>query len=96
MDIKDELAGLFRDAIREKIPEASDVEVTFERPRDPSHGDLATNIAMQIAKKLKRKPRALPRMEINPDIRSLFDFAYEDFKLVGYDPHPAINAQVAV
>jgi thymidylate synthase len=35
-------------------------------------------------------------MEINPDVRSLFDFAYEDFKLVGYDPHPAINAKVAV
>jgi thymidylate synthase len=35
-------------------------------------------------------------MAINPDIQSLFDFAYEDFTLVGYDPHPAINAQVAV
>ena len=45
---------------------------------------------------LKRSPRALPRLEINPEIRSLFDFAYEDFKLVGYDPHPAIRAKVAV
>jgi thymidylate synthase len=35
-------------------------------------------------------------MEINPEVRSLFDFAYEDFKLVGYDPHPAISAKVAV
>ncbi len=50
----------------------------------------------QADEQLKRSPRALPRMEINPEIRSLFDFAYEDFKLVGYDPHPAINAQVAV
>jgi thymidylate synthase len=50
----------------------------------------------QADEQLKRKPRALPRMEINPDIRSLFDFAYEDFKLKGYDPYPAINAQVAV
>jgi thymidylate synthase len=50
----------------------------------------------QADEQLKRSPRALPRMEINPDIRSLFDFAYEDFKLVGYDPHPVINAQVAV
>jgi thymidylate synthase len=50
----------------------------------------------QADEQLKRSPRALPRMEINPDIRSLFDFAYEDFQLVGYDPHPVINAQVAV
>jgi thymidylate synthase len=50
----------------------------------------------QADEQLKRTPRALPRMEINQEVRSLFDFAYEDFKLVGYDPHPAINAQVAV
>lgn len=50
----------------------------------------------QADEQLKRSPRALPRMEINPDVRSLFDFAYEDFKLVGYDPHPAISAKVAV
>jgi thymidylate synthase len=50
----------------------------------------------QADEQLKRSPRALPRMEINPEVRSLFDFAYEDFKLKGYDPHPAINAQVAV
>src|SRR4029079_2875230 len=62
MDIKDQLAGLFRDAIREKIPEASDIEITFERPRDPSHGDLATNVAMQSARKLKRKPREVAEL----------------------------------
>ena len=50
----------------------------------------------QADEQLKRLPRALPRMEINPEVRSLFDFAYEDFKLVGYDPHPAISAKVAV
>ena len=50
----------------------------------------------QADEQLKRIPRALPRMEINPEVRSLFDFAYEDFKLVGYDPHPAITAKVAV
>ena len=50
----------------------------------------------QAYEQLKRIPRALPRMEINPEVRSLFDFAYEDFKLVGYDPHPAITAKVAV
>ena len=50
----------------------------------------------QADEQLKRIPRAPPRMEINPEVRSLFDFAYEDFKLVGYEPHPAISAKVAV
>ena len=50
----------------------------------------------QADEQLKRAPRALPRMEINPEVRSLFDFTYEDFKLVGYEPHPAIKAEVAV
>ncbi len=50
----------------------------------------------QADEQLKRQPRALPRLEINPDISSLFDFAYEDFTLKGYDPHPAISAKVAV
>jgi thymidylate synthase len=57
---------------------------------------LYLNHIDQADEQLKRKPRALPSMEINPEIRSLFDFAYEDFKLVGYDPHPAIVAKVAV
>jgi thymidylate synthase len=50
----------------------------------------------QADEQLKRNPRALPHLEINPEVRSLFDFAYEDFKLVGYDSHPAITAKVAV
>ena len=57
---------------------------------------LYLNHLDQAEEQLKRSPRALPRLEINPEIRSLFDFAYEDFKLVGYDPHPAIRAKVAV
>ena len=57
---------------------------------------LYLNHLDQADEQLKRTPRALPRMEINPEVRSLFDFAYEDFKLVGYDPHPAIGAKVAV
>ena len=57
---------------------------------------LYLNHLDQADEQLTRSPRALPRMEINPEIRSLFDFAYEDFKLVGYDPHPAISAKVAV
>jgi thymidylate synthase len=50
----------------------------------------------QADEQLKREPRALPRLEINQEVSSLLDFAYEDFKLVGYDPHPAIKAEVAV
>jgi thymidylate synthase len=57
---------------------------------------LYLNHLDQADEQLKRAPRALPRMEINAEVRSLFDFAYEDFKLIGYDPHPAIGAKVAV
>jgi len=45
---------------------------------------------------LTREPRALPRMEINPDVKSIFDFKFEDFNLTGYDPHPHIKGEVAV
>jgi len=50
----------------------------------------------QADEQLRRKPRALPRIDLNPEASSLFDFVYEDFKLIGYDPHPAIHAEVAV
>jgi thymidylate synthase len=75
-------------------------QVTGHAPGEFIHtfGDahLYLNHLAQADEQLKRKPRPLPRMAINPDIGSLFDFAYEDFTLVGYDPHPAINAKVAV
>jgi thymidylate synthase len=45
---------------------------------------------------LSRAPRPLPRMTINPAVRSIFDFSYDDFALTGYDPHPHIKAEVAV
>src|SRR4030095_14492844 len=53
---------------------------------------LYLNHLDQAREQLRRAPRALPRREINGEVRSLFDFAYEDFKLVRYDPHPAITA----
>lgn len=50
----------------------------------------------QVDLQLSRDPRPLPQMKLNPAKTSLFDFTYDDFELVGYDPHPAIKAPVAV
>ena len=50
----------------------------------------------QVALQLTRTPRPLPVMRINPDVRSIFGFRYEDFSLDGYDPYPSIIAPVAV
>ncbi|NIL97951.1 MAG: thymidylate synthase, partial [Planctomycetales bacterium] len=45
---------------------------------------------------LSREPRLLPTMELNPAVNSIFDFTYEDFRLIDYDPHPHIKASVSV
>lgn len=57
---------------------------------------IYSNHREQIDLQLSREHRSLPVMKINPSITNVFDFTYEDFKLVGYDPHPAIKASVAV
>jgi thymidylate synthase len=57
---------------------------------------LYLNHLEQTQLQLSREPKPLPKMEINPAVRSIFDFKYEDFNLTGYDPHPAIKAPVAV
>jgi len=57
---------------------------------------IYTNHLDQVKLQLGREPKDLPRMEINKEVKSLFDFTYEDFKLVGYDPHPAIKGVVSV
>lgn len=50
----------------------------------------------QVQEQLRREPRALPRMIINPEVKSIFDFKYSDFQLTDYDPHPHIAGVVAV
>jgi len=57
---------------------------------------LYSNHMEQTALQLSREPRALPTMKINPSVRDIFDFKFDDFMLEGYDPHPAIKAPVAV
>lgn len=75
-------------------------QVTGLKPGDFVHtfGDahLYTNHLEQANLQLQRDPRPLPAMQINPDVRSLFDFRFEDFELRNYDPHPHIPAPVAV
>lgn len=50
----------------------------------------------QVKEQLKRAPRALPKMHINPDVKDIFEFKYEDFYLTGYDPYPPIKGKVSV
>ena len=75
-------------------------QVTNLKPGEFVHtfGDahLYLNHIEQADLQLARSPRALPRMEIEPSVRSIFQFKYEHFKLAGYEPHPHIKAEVAV
>ncbi len=57
---------------------------------------LYLNHVDQAREQLSRKPRPLPFMRLNPEVKDLFAFRYEDFELVGYDPHPHIKAAVAI
>ncbi|MDO8601071.1 MAG: thymidylate synthase [bacterium] len=50
----------------------------------------------QVKLQLSREPKALPKMILNPEIKNIFDFKYEDFKLEGYDPHPSIKGDIAI
>lgn len=75
-------------------------QVTGLQPGEFIHttGDthLYLNHLEQARLQLTRTPRKLPRMVINPDVKSIFDFNYDDFRLEGYDPWPHIKAEVSV
>ncbi len=57
---------------------------------------IYSNHLEQVELQLSREPRKLPKMLINPDVKSVFDFKFEDFKLEEYEPYPGIKAPVAV
>ena len=75
-------------------------QVTGLKPGEFVHtfGDahLYTNHVEQAQIQLSRQPRPLPTLTLNPDVKDIFGFAYADFALEGYDPHPHIAAKVAV
>jgi len=75
-------------------------QVTDLEPGEFVHtlGDahLYLNHLEQAELQLTRQPRLLPRMRMTPEVRSIFDFRYEDFSIEGYDPHPSIKAPIAV
>jgi len=57
---------------------------------------IYTNHLEQVDLQLSRRPKVLPKMIINPNVKNILDFKYEDFSLTGYDPDPAIKAPIAI
>lgn len=75
-------------------------QVTGLKPGEFVHTTGDTHIYLnhmeQVNLQLSREPRPLPTMKINPNVKSIFDFKYEDFQLEGYDPWPAIKGAVSI
>jgi hypothetical protein len=76
----------------------TDVEAYIAQRGHRMGGDvhLYSNHLEQARLQLTREPRVLPVMRVNPKVKNIFDFKYEDFALEGYDPHPHIKADVSV
>ena len=71
-------------------------KMNFSMAQERSFGFLYRNHFDQAREQLSRHPRPLPEMQINSTAASVSEFAFEDFTLIGYDPHPHIKAPVAV
>ena len=67
---------------------------TFVHTLGDAH--IYTNHIEQVKLQLSREPKALPQMLINPDVKDIFGFKFEDFTLTNYDPHPHIAGVVSV
>ena len=65
LDVKTQLTNLLQQALASVAPSATDTPIQLERPRDPTHGDFATNLAMQLAKALKKNPREIAQQLVN-------------------------------
>jgi thymidylate synthase len=75
-------------------------QVTGLEPGDFVHtfGDthIYSNHVEQVEQQLSREPRALPTLQLNASVKSLFDFTEADISILDYDPHPRISAPVAI
>jgi thymidylate synthase len=75
-------------------------QVCGYQPGDFIHtfGDahIYNNHMEQVELQLSRDPRPLPTMKLNPEVKDIFDFTFDDFELLNYDPHPHIKGVVAV
>jgi thymidylate synthase len=81
--------------LTEMVARATDLQAgEFIHTLGDAH--LYLNHLEQARLQLERAPRPLPRLELSPDVASLFDTAYDDVRIAGYDPHPAIKAPIAV
>ena len=81
--------------LTQMVAQVTGLEVgTFVHTLGDAH--IYLNHTEQVDLQLSRTPRALPVMKRNPDVRSIFDFQYEDFSLENYDPYPSIKAPIAV
>ena len=81
--------------LTQMVAQVTGLEVgTFVHTLGDAH--IYLNHTEQVDLQLSRTPRALPVMKINPDVRSIFDFQYEDFSLENYNPYPSIKAPIAV